>query len=225
MSEETVKPKPENNNRTVELPKGLQRGLQGLLYRVRDSVVPEIHYFEGETANLVIRMAPYRKQIPVYMVYGGIAGFLLSWAAYFTGQRIQWPDAYQQWSATYQLITGLLILAFLYLTAKGGEDWLLYEQWQFILTDKRLILVTPDPNHRGFADAIYLQKSKIQVLDTNWSKSPLWGLFQATQGSRDVMLSMSGYEFKEEGAQVKGGLRFPDVLPEDIKKLEVLIFG
>jgi hypothetical protein len=162
-------------------------------------------------------MAPYRKHIPVYMVYGGIAGFLLSWAAYFTGQRIQW-------SATYQLITGLLILAFLYLAAKGGEDWLLYEQWQFILTNKRLILVTPDPNHRGFADAIYLQKNKIQVLDTNWSKSPLWGLFQATQGSRDVMLSMSGYEFKEEGAQVKGGLRFPDVLPEDISKLEAQIF-
>jgi len=118
-----------------------------LIYRVRDSVVPEIHYFEGETAKLVIRMAPYRKRIPLYMIYGGIGGVLLSWAAYFTGQRMEW-------SATYQLITGLLVLAFLYMAVKGGEDWLLYEQWQFILTDKRLILVTPDPNRRGFADAI-----------------------------------------------------------------------
>jgi hypothetical protein len=40
-----------------------------------------------------------------------------------------------------------------------------------------------------------------------------------------VMLSMGGYEFKEEGAKVKSGLRFPDIMPEDIIKLEEQIFG
>ncbi|MGC9393971.1 MAG: hypothetical protein ACP5J4_03870, partial [Anaerolineae bacterium] len=97
--------------------------------------------------------------------------------------------------------------------------------WQFIVTDKRIILITPHPQRRGFADVIYLKGGKIQVLDTNFSKSPLWGLFQMIYGTRDVMLSMSGYEFLETGAQVKGGLRFPDVTPEDIRRLEELIFG
>jgi len=44
-------------------------------------------------------------------------------------------------------------------------------------------------------------------------------------GARDVILSLTGYEFKPEGAEVKGGLRFPDVMPEDIVKLEEIIFG
>jgi len=39
------------------------------------------------------------------------------------------------------------------------------------------------------------------------------------------MLSMSGYEFQEQGAKVKGGLRFPDVTPDNIQRLEALIFG
>jgi len=113
----------------------------------------------------------------------------------------------------------------LYLFGYGLQTLLLYEQWQFILTDKRIILITPDPSRRGFADAIYLKQGKIQVLDTNWSSSPFWGIFQAVKGSRDVMLSMSGYEFQETGAKVKGGLRFPDVTPDNIRRLEALIFG
>jgi hypothetical protein len=40
-----------------------------------------------------------------------------------------------------------------------------------------------------------------------------------------VILSLTGYEFKPEGADVKGGLRFPAVMPEDIAKLEEIIFG
>lgn len=220
MNTENTTPDPQNDTSDAVkvIPQSLQKGLQGLLYRLRESVVPEIRYLEGETKELVIRMAPYRRKLPIYLMYGGGILFLISLGFYLAASSLEW-------SSTIKLVTGASALATLYATAKGGEELLLYEQWQFILTDKRIILVTPDPSRRGFADAIYLKQGKIQVLDTNWSRRPLWGLFQATQGSRDVMLSMSGYEFKEEGAQVKGGLRFPDVLPEDVSKLEKLIFG
>lgn len=63
------------------------------------------------------------------------------------------------------------------------------------------------------------------MVDTGWSPHPIWGFFQAMTGARDVILSLAGYEFKPEGAEVKGGLRFPDVMPEDIARLEEIVFG
>ena len=124
-----------------------------------------------------------------------------------------------------QLVSAIIVIVALFFLFTSAQEWLNYNQWHFIVTNKRIILITPHPQRRGFADAIYLKGGKIQALDTNFSKSPLWGLFQMIQGTRDVMLSMSGYEFQETGAQVKGGLRFPDVRPEDIRRLEELIFS
>ena len=126
---------------------------------------------------------------------------------------------------TTELLASTAVVLALFLIFQAAQEWLNYNQWQFIVTNKRFILITPHPQRRGFADVIYLKGGKIQVLDTNFSKNPLWGMFQMIQGTRDVMLSMSGYEFQETGAQVKGGLRFPDVKPEDIRRLEELIFG
>jgi len=209
------------------VPKELQRGWRGLFYRLRAGFLPEIHRFEGEEDKLVIRMAPYRKQVPLYGLYvsGGL-GIL----ALITGiLDLVFLKGVGFSVAGTRVTLGILALALAFLAlsmaAEFAKDLLIYAQWQFILTNRRIILTTPDPDKLGYADAIYLKGGKIQVLDTNWSKNPFWGAFQAVYGSRDVVLSMSGYEFSEQGARVKGGLRFPDVMPEDIIELEKLIFG
>jgi len=200
------------------LPKGLQTGLVGLVYRLRESILPEVHYLEGETQQLTVMMADYRRSAPVKMVIA-VGVLLLVSAVVLVLSLIN------QWSISVRTVSGGMVLLSIWAVLELLEDLLLYKQWQFIVTDKRIILVTPAPGARLLADAIYLKRGKIQVLDTNWSRSPLWGFFQAITGARDVMLSMGGYEFKEEGAQVKGGLRFPDVMPNDIILLEQLIFG
>ncbi len=210
------------------VPKELQRGWRGLVYRVRAGFLPEIHRFEGEEDKLIIRMAPYRKQVPLYGLY--VSGGLFVLALIFGIVELVFVKKDLGFSvAGMQVTLGILALALALLAlataAEFAKDLLIYAQWQFILTNRRIILITPDPDKFGYADAIYLKGGKIQVLDTNWSKSPFWGVFQAIYGSRDVVLSMSGYEFAEQGARVKGGLRFPDVMPEDIFELEKLIFG
>lgn len=182
-----------------------------------ESFFPKPHYLEGEVIKQVIRMASYRAQIPKMLGIAGVV-LLVPGLIFLALASLGHSDAVQLGSAMV-VITGLFFMF------QSAQEWLNYNQWQFIITSKRFILITPHPQRRGFADAIYLKGGKIQVLDTNFSKSPLWGLFQVILGTRDVMLSMSGYEFLETGAQVKGGLRFPDVKPEDIYRLEELIFG
>ncbi len=199
------------------IPRTLQKGIKGAWWRILDSILPEIHYLEGETPQLEIRMAPYRWNIPLWILRISIGVLILSLVLAVVAHYIWNSTAMYTFLAVAMLAVGMIFIQL--------ENLLLYEQWRFILTDKRIILVTPDPDRKGFADAIYLKRGKIQVLDTNWSKHPFWGLLQAIDGSRDVMLSMSGYEFKEQGAQVKGGLRFPDITPDDVLKLEQLIFG
>ena len=190
---------------------------QRLLTPFLESIIPKPHYLEGEEVRQVIGMAGYRAKMPKVL---GVAGILI-----LIPSLIILVSASLAQRETTELVASTVVVLALFLIFQAAQEWLNYNQWQFIVTNKRFILITPHPQRRGFADVIYLKGGKIQVLDTNFSKSPLWGMFQMIQGTRDVMLSMSGYEFQETGAQVKGGLRFPDVKPEDIRRLEELIFG
>ena len=196
----------------------LRAWFDNLIKQLRGSILPDVFYLEGEEDQLVIRMAPYRQTIPRNMLQVGGALLLVVLAFWWIANALVWDSLWKG-------VLGVAGVGLLYAAFYGAQGLLLYEQWQFILTNKRIILITPDPEQFGLADAIYLKQGKIQVLDTNWSQSPLWGFFQATTGSRDVMLSMSGYEFQETGAKVKGGLRFPDVSQEDIRKLKKIIFA
>lgn len=182
-----------------------------------ETFFPKPHYLEGEEVKQVIQMAHYRAEIPKLL---GALGTII-----FVPALIALGVLALSHSETGQLVSAIFVIAALFFIFESAQEWLLYNQWKFIVTNKRFILITPHPQRRGFADVIYLKGGKIQVLDTNFSKNPVWGLFQVILGTRDVMLSMSGYEFLETGAQVKGGLRFPDVRPDDIKRLEELIFG
>lgn len=214
---QTSTPKNERRISAQGILKGLSRRYDRLVRPLTESFFPKPHYLEEETVQRVIGMHPYRKYVPQILGVLGILIFMISVAGFVIA-------AIAQHSTGEMIATAGFILA-IFLGFESINDWIAYRQWEFILTNKRIILITPHPDRRGFADAIYLKRGKIQVLDTNFSHSPIWGFFQALTGSRDVMLSMGGYEFYEEGAKVKGGLRFPDVAQEDIKQLEELIFG
>jgi len=191
--------------------------LEKLFRPFLETFFPQPHYLEGEEIKQVIQMASYRAEVPKLL---GAFGTLI-----LVPSLIALGITTLSQSERWQLVAAICVIFALLCLFESAQAWLLYHQWQFIVTNKRFILITPHPERPGFADVIYLKGGKIQVLDTNFSKSPFWGFFQALTGSRDVMLSMSGYEFKETGAQVKGGLRFPDVREKDIKRLEELIFG
>ncbi len=204
-------------NRMDQIYQGVRDMLQKLVGPFINSLLPEPHYLEGENIQQVIRMAPYRLRFPKIVILVSLV-LLIPSAGTFIGALILMIETVEMIAGGLTVLSGLLLWI-------GLQEWLDYHQWQFIITDKRIILITPDPQRENFADAIYLKRGKIQVLDTNFSRNAVWGLYQIITGSRDVMLSMAGYEFFEQGAQVKGGLRFPDVVPEDITKLEQLIFG
>ena len=189
-----------------------------LLRPLMEGVLPVPRLLKDEAVQLEIRMAPYRLQAAQSL----FTITLIAWILSLVGAvvlSLRPVSGFLQAGAWF--LTLLLFLGFL----RTIRQILLYYQWRFILTNKRVIIIAPEPRRSGFADVIYLKGGKIQVVDTAWSSSSLWGLFQAMTGARDVILSLTGYEFKPEGAEVKGGLRFPDVMPEDIVKLEEIIFG
>jgi hypothetical protein len=219
VSQKTATTPPEAQEKS-RIPAVLQRTwklFERIIQPFLEAFLPKPHYLEGEETEQVIQMAHYRAEVPKLL---GALGTIILVPALITFGVMTLNQ-----SETGEMIAAVFVIAALFFVFESAQEWLLYNQWKFIVTNKRFILITPYPQRRGFADVIYLKGGKIQVLDTNFSKSPLWGLFQIFQGTRDVMLSMSGYEFLETGAQVKGGLRFPDVSPEDILRLEQLIFG
>jgi len=61
-------------------------------------------------------------------------------------------------------------------------------------------------------------------VDVNLSSNQWWRMWQLFTGARDLVMSISGYEFKPDAAEVKGGLVIPDVMPEDVSKLEEIVF-
>ncbi len=183
-----------------------------------EAILPAPRLLEGETVQLEIRMAPYRLQAARWLFRLALAFF----SAVFLGAVVA---ALLRVTAALQALLWLLVFVALASLLEAVRQVLLYYQWRFILTNKRIIIIAPDARRRGFADAVYLKGGKIQVVDTAWSPSPFWGFYQAMTGARDVIMSLAGYEFRPEGAEVKGGLRFPDIMPEDIRKMEELIFG
>jgi len=189
-----------------------------LLRPLMEGILPVPRLLKDETVQLEIRMAPYRLQAAQSLFTITLVLLILSLVGAVVLSLLPISGL---------LRTGVWLFPLLSLLGwvKTIRQMLLYYQWRFILTNKRIILIAPEPRRSGFADVIYLKGGKIQVVDTAWSSSSLWGLFQAMTGARDVILSLTGYEFKPEGAEVKGGLRFPDVMPEDIVKLEEIIFS
>ncbi len=205
---------------------------EAVVHRVnkfKDGFLPHPYFIEGETVLQTIQMASYRALVPkllgflsIVVLIAAMCLFIVSWVMGLTPNPT--ADLSMEIS-NYELWAILCLFGALYLIFKTAQTWLAYHQWQFIITDKRIIITTPDPEQSFFADSIYLAEGAIKVLDTNLSKSALWLPFQISTGARDVMLSTGSYEFMEKGAKVKGGIRFPDVSSENARRLEALVFG
>ncbi len=205
-------------------PPSLIQRLFARLSRVRflrpllESILPPIRLLKDEKVQLEIRMAPYRVWAARRLMVLALILLSLGLLLVIVVSALRSP-------LLAQLLAWLVLALSLTTASWSFKNLVLYEQWRFIVTDKRIIITAPDPRRAWVADAIYLKGGKIQVVDTSWSPHPVWGFFQAMTGARDVILSLAGYEFKPEGAEVKGGLRFPDILPEDIARLEEIVFG
>lgn len=205
-------------------PPSLVQRLFARLCRIRflrpllESILPPVRLLKDEKVQVEIRMAPYR--VWAARRLGVIALVLL-----FPTLPLAIAVLALRSHLLIQLLAWLVVVLSLMTLSWSFKNLVLYEQWRFIVTDKRIIITAPDARRAWVADAIYLKGGKIQVVDTSWSPHPVWGFFQAMTGARDVILSLAGYEFRPEGAEVKGGLRFPDILPEDIARLEEIVFG
>jgi hypothetical protein len=181
--------------------------------------LPTLDLLEGEKVELEIRQAWYRSAFPTFIwhyswVIGLIALVMLALVGYVE---------IRVWNS--MLISWLTLLLPLALLLWAAVERLRYEQWRLIITNRRTILYIPDPEHWWRVETVRMGGTKrISVVDTNFSRNPWWGIFQTWTGARDLVFSTSGYAFKEGKAQVMGGLIMPDVMPEDVRKLEEKIF-
>lgn len=201
-----------------------------LLSTFWDSMLPQPNYAPEEKIKQIIYMAPYRATIPKLLAFLGTVLLLISiggfvYTTWISSVTSETSAALATQLSNMQLVMGVALITALLAFIQALRTGLAYKQWQFIMTDMRTIITTPDPDQGLFADSIYLKDGTIKVLDTNFSKNAMWIPFQIFTGARDVMLSNGAYAFMENGAKVKDGIRFPDVTAEDIKHLEALVFS
>ena len=104
------------------------------------------------------------------------------------------------------------------------REYIEYNQWRLIKTNKRLIIIMPQHNSWPLVDNIELGVMP-SIIDTNWSANYVWRIFQFLTGARDVNISLTGLQFIAGTAQVKDALIIPDVTPEDVFELKRLVFG
>ena len=183
-----------------------------------EDVVPSPQLLRGEEVQIEIRQAWYRHVVPFWILryWWILIGFslVLTVALGYLARRLGGSPA-----------LGLLGLV-LPLAAFGWatEEKLRYKQWLLLVTNRRTIVYMPAPRSRLLVDNVRLQAGRIQVVDVNFSPNRWWRMFQLMTGARDLVISISGYEFKPDAAEVKGGLVIPDVMPEDVSKLEEIVF-
>ncbi|MCP5098959.1 MAG: hypothetical protein GY943_25690 [Chloroflexi bacterium] len=123
-------------------------------------------------------------------------------------------------SIYYVFVPSGILLA---LTLLGMFERFEYLQYRLLKTNARLIISIPQHGAWPLIDNIEL-KGAPSILDTNWSASPVWRVFQFFTGARDLYISMSGLQFVEGRAKVRDALIIPDVMPEDVFELKKLVF-
>lgn len=121
-------------------------------------------------------------------------------------------------------ISALPAILFLFLGLYSFRERVEFMQYRLVKTNARLIISLPQRGGWPFVDNIEL-KGLPTVLDTNWSKNPIWRLFQMLTGARDLYISMAGYQFVEGSAKVRDALSIPDVMPNDAVYLKRLVFA
>lgn len=206
------------NVRNVLEGSGWGRSLLRIVHDLTMDVVPTPRLLRDEVIQVEIRQAWYRHVVPynilrywwLTLLASILISVLIGYVAYYFGGP--WVMG----------LIGVALPAGLFVWAT--EETLRYKQWLLLVTNRRTILYMPTPRSRFLVDNVRLQAGKIQVVDVNFSRSRWWQLWQFLTGARDLVISISGYEFKENSAEVKGGLVMPDVMQDDITKLEEIVF-
>ncbi len=98
-----------------------------------------------------------------------------------------------------------------------------HNQWRLVKTNARFIISIPQHGSFPLVDNIEL-KGAPNVIDTNWSRNPVWRIFQFFTGARDLYLSLTAYRFIEGTAKVGDALIIPDIMPQDVHELKRLVF-
>ena len=104
------------------------------------------------------------------------------------------------------------------------QQYVTYSQWRVLKTNKRLIISLPQPDGFPLVDNIEL-KGVPTVIDTNWSRNPMWRFFQFFTGARDMYISMVAYKFNENTARVGDALIIPDVTLRDVLEFKKVVFN
>ena len=192
--------------------------LQRLKRDIVLSIIPTLDLLEGEVIRLDIHQAPYRDVVP-RRIFGFWWAILLATSALtlligYAAQQVGGPFAL----GLFVWVIPILVFAW------AAEERIHYQQWRLVITNWRTIMFMPTPRSHWLVDDVRLQAGRIQVVDVNYSPSRWWRLFQIATGARDLVISISGYGFKTNTAEVRDGLIIPDVMPEDVKKLEEIVF-
>lgn len=194
-------------------------------WNIEDTFLPEDiaeRLLPGEEPQLEIRLAAYRD------ILGHIVFNHLSWVLGVT-LIIAIGTAVVLLQSGFVLRTALL----LGLVPFGGliviivialQERIEYAQWRLLKTNARFIISIPQPGSRILVDNIEL-KGMPSVIDTNWSRNPVWRVFQFFTGARDLYISLAAYKFIEGTARVGDALIIPDVMPNDVFELRKLVFS
>jgi hypothetical protein len=194
-------------------------------WNIEDTFLPEDiaeRLLPGEEPQLEIRLAGYRD------ILGHI---VFNFSIWVLGVTLVIAVG----TAVYMVRDGLAIkTALLYALIPFGalilmlivaiQERIKYQQWRLLKTNARFIISIPQPGSKILVDNIEL-KGMPNVIDTNWSRNPVWRVFQFFTGARDLYISLAAYRFVEGTARVGDALIIPDVMPKDVFELRKLVFS
>lgn len=194
---------------------------QNFRWNIEDTFQPEAleeRLLPNEEPQLEIRLAWYRDitSIIVFDYFNYVLGVTLLFVVGLLIYAISSDAFHWYWAFT---PFALLLVAIGYAILERIE----YRQWRLLKTNARLIISIPQPGSFFLVDNIEL-KGLPQVVDTNWSKNPVWRVFQFFTGARDLYLSLAAYRFVEGTARVGDALIIPDVMPDQVYALKRIIF-
>ena len=155
---------------------------RGFRWNIEDSFFPEDiaeRLLPYEEPQLVIKLAWYRDIVGhlffpfarVIFIVTILLAVAIGYWGFINGLTI-----------FYGLIPiGLFVVVLAYAIRERIE----YNQWRLLKTDARLIISIPQPGGWPLVDNIELNGLP-RVVDTNWSRNPVWRVFQFFTGARDL---------------------------------------
>lgn len=183
----------------------------------RQNLEPEllsINLIEGEEKQIEIHLAWYRSFV------SDIAFGYFSW---FLGLSLVFAIALYLLTRN-TLISLIPFMIVLLIILEGIREYIEYQQWRLVKTNKRLIISLPQKDSWPLVDNIEIGDLP-KVIDTNWSPNFVWRMFQFFTGARDLYISLTAFKFEEGQAKVRDALVIPDVMTEDVLKFKELVFG